>query len=227
VNRGQDAARPADAGATEIGASDARESGSGDGRTPADHSPLALCGYPDFVPCGGSLLGTWRHWEFCDFRGEPASRPRECLGPGEQEPTCQGVGNVRQCQTLYEGTIELQAAQLHVAMTVAVATRYTFTDRCLGAIGAAGSTVAEACRLLSGPVIKCEHRFGECTCQGTSEPIAIDASSFGYTVDGTRLTIRGPDRTATGSFCVRDNRLTISFDGPYGFEGWAGWSLER
>lgn len=222
----------ADAAGTPDGAL-APDGGDPDGEAPPDGGdpdgaltpdgaagPVSLtCPLDDLDACGGDLEGEWRLVDFCTADG-PASEPRDCEGPGEDEAACQGGINERSCTLQYGGTATFEGGQLTARFSAGIAVRYVFDDDCLAAL-APLEAPAEGCAGFGNDRLRCDYGAGACRCEAQSEPEG-DENGAAYAVDGDAVTIGG----APGRFCTDGRRLAIRFDGR-GPEGWHGWTFIR
>lgn len=185
----------------------------------APNQDTLACPSPTFDACGGDLEGTWTLLDFCTPDGALAGEPIVCEGPGEDEPTCQEAPNARVCTLQYSGTATFVGGTLEVSFGVALAGAYTLDDACLTALN---DTPEAACDELDASRATCTYDTGLCTCVFQSDPETEPTHSEEFSIDGSDITVRG----AKGSYCVRDDRLTIDFD-RFGPEGWGAWLFTR
>ncbi len=179
---------------------------------------LRTCDLEAFEPCGGDLTGEWRLVDFCSPEGS-AAMPRECEGPGEDEPACQGGLNERTCALQYGGTATF-GAQLTARFSVAFSVRYVLDSPCLEAL-TPGVAAEESCAELGNERLHCDFSEGVCRCEAQGDPES-DENTAAYSVDGDVIDVRG----ALGRYCVSGDDAAIVFD-QFGPEGWAAWLLTR
>ena len=185
---------------------------------PAANPPT--CPDEAFEACGGDLVGHWQLVDFCSPEG-PAGAPRQCEGPGDEQPACQGGINVSECKLRYQGTADFSDdGRLDVWFGVSMSVRYVFDDACVLTISA-GTSPAEACTGMGSARLQCVYTDGRCTCIADSEPEG-EGNTIDYRIDDGQVWIAG----SPGRYCVEEDAATLRFD-PFGPEGWQSWLLRR
>jgi hypothetical protein len=202
-----------------------KQDGSVDGLSPVP--PTSACDRRGFSACGGDVLGVWRHREFCDLGGQPASHTVDCPSPWEEEQACRGAGNTNACRAVFQGTVEFRTGgEAWIDMTLITSSRFTLRTECVNRLRSEG-TPAERCRALSTDALACQLVAAECQCIGSTLPVPFELMTFTYALEPTRLKFSTGSKDVSGDFCANGGQLAIQFDTPGGFEGWSAWSLER
>ncbi len=205
----------------------------GNGRSSPDSTPVGDhgaeldapagdedCPVVGYAACGGDLLGTWLFRSLCP--DDPVAAAALCEHPYDDRPECIGTGNEAICDGTHSGSLVFLAdGSVEIDTQVRLAATWSFTDKCLAAVVATGSTAEERCGEMASARLSCVYE-GRCTCVG--DPIVeSDTNSAPYAISGDELTI-GEDPPAT--YCVDGDRLTMDY---YAFHpvSWRYWVLVR
>ncbi|HTQ02759.1 MAG TPA: hypothetical protein VMI54_02840 [Polyangiaceae bacterium] len=190
---------------------------SGSGGTGGDPVSVMIGNCPDFSPCGGDVVGTWKMSSLC------GASDTSNAGSG-------GMAGVPSCAT--DGTTESANSDVVITFgsdgsysakgTITISLDFTFDDTC--AMASFGVDAATTCAVLAaaggsamtGGSLSCAPKDADCSCHFTSDPSETDDEGT-YTISGDEVTLNYVETDSDGTttpymetdpYCVDGDTLT-------------------